>query len=174
MPTERILREYQKRCPVNPGLNEQILILIRESFKNASISNKVVSLLFDEISFNPEIHYDKTADEFKGVVDDGVTRKPVEAKTALVAMITWPNIRLRQTVGYWFLGQKGNTEKIYNIVYDTIKKINESSLIVKSIICDQGPKNLRLLKKFEVTPKKPFFYVPDNPHKIFFCLIHLT
>lgn len=82
--------------------------LIQESLRNAPLSNKVVSVLFNEISLNPEMHYNNAADEFKGIVDDGVMPEPIEAKTVLVAMIIWSDIRLKQTIEYWFLGQKGS------------------------------------------------------------------
>jgi len=48
LPSERTLREYQKRFPIRIGLNEIILSELKCKFENVPLKNKIVSLLFDE------------------------------------------------------------------------------------------------------------------------------
>ncbi|KAL1516344.1 hypothetical protein ABEB36_000263 [Hypothenemus hampei] len=114
LPSERTLREYQ----------------------NSKIENRVVAILFDEIYLNAEIHYDVSADEFKGYSDDASSRDPIPAKTALVSMITWINKPWKQAVGYWFLGGSNDTQRTTNIILNSIDEINKTGLIVKAIITD--------------------------------------
>ncbi|XP_043466375.1 uncharacterized protein LOC122501157 isoform X2 [Leptopilina heterotoma] len=166
LPSERTLREYQRRVPVSPGFNKTIMSELKNQFKNQPIENKVVTLLFDEINLVSEIHYDPNTDKFVGVADDGVHRQPKAAKSALVAMISWIHMKAKQPIGYWFLGSEGNSEKTHDIMLLTIDEVfKETGLIVKAIICDQGPRNQGIVTKWDITSKKPYFV--RNQHKIF-------
>lgn len=50
----------------------------------------------------------------------------------------------------------------------TVAKLFEVNVIVKAIICDQGPRNMGMLKKHKMTPTKPFFKVPGSDHNVYF------
>lgn len=168
LPSERTLREYKKKCQIYVGINETVLLQLKNTFANVSKKDKLVSLLFDEINLTSEVHYDPHSDYFKGLADDGVIRDPVEAVSALVMMITWINKKMKQTIGYWFLGKTGNTIKTHNIVKYAIEKVSSTGLIVKSVVCDQGPRNKSLPKALGITIEKPFFFIKGIPDKIFF------
>lgn len=142
------------------------MLQLKKQFKDEPLENRVVSLMFDEINLVSEIHYDPNADKFIGVADDGNIREPVEAKSALVAMISWINKKAKQPIGYWLLGSKNNADKTHEIILLTIQQVfEETGLIVKSIICDQGPRNQGLLHKLLITAENPFFFF--NEHKVF-------
>jgi len=49
-----------------------------------------------------EVHYDPYTDEFIGLADDGIVREPIEAKSALVCMVTWIHLNMKQVLGYCF------------------------------------------------------------------------
>lgn len=168
LPSERTLREYQKKCPIYVGVNETVLLQLKHTFANAPKKDKLVSLLFDEINLTPEVHYDPSSDYFKGLADDGVTRDSVEATSALVLMITWINKKMKQTIGYCFLGKTGNTIKTHDIVKYAIEKVSSTGLIIKSVVCDQGPRNKSLPRALGVTMEKSFFFIKEIPDKIFF------
>lgn len=168
LPSERTLREYQKKCPIYVGINKTVLLQLKNTFANAPRKGKLVSLLFDEINLTSEIHYDPHSDYFKGLADDDVTRDAIEAASALVVMITWINKKMKQTIGYWFLGKTGNTIKTHNIVKHAIEKVSSTGLIIKSVVCDQGPRNKSLPKALRVTIEKPFFFIKEKLDKIFF------
>lgn len=76
---------------------------MKHKFKNVPLKNKIVSLLFDEINLTAEVHYEPHINEIIGLADDGIIREPIEAKTALVCMITWIHLNMKQVLGYWFL-----------------------------------------------------------------------
>lgn len=57
-------------------------------FKNRPLKDRVISILFDEISLASEIHYDPNKDQFSGVADDEISTQPQIAISALVAMVT--------------------------------------------------------------------------------------
>jgi hypothetical protein len=99
-------------------------------------------------------------------------REPAKevAHCALVAMITWINKSMKQSVGYWFLGKGGNSDKTHQIMDRTIHQLNETGLIVKCLICDQGTRNIALMKKFKITPDKPFFQFKTGDEE---CKVYL-
>lgn len=124
--------------------------------------------MFDEINLTSEVHYDPSSDCFKGLADDGVTRDLIEAASALVLMITWINKKIKQSIGYCFLGKTNNTIKTHNIVKYAIEKVSSTGLIVKSVVCDQGPRNKSLPRVLGVTIEKSLFFIKGIPDKIFF------
>lgn len=157
------------------GINETILLQLKNTFANVPRKDKIVSLLFDEINLTYEVHYDPHSDYFKGLADDGLMRDPIEAASALVVMLTWINKKMKQTIGYWFLEKTGNTIKTHNIIKYAIEKVSSTGLIIKSIVCDQGPRNKSFPRAWALTIEKSFFFIKEIPDKIFFLfdLLHL-
>lgn len=122
LPSIRTLNEYQRKFSVSPGLNSTVLNQLRNDFLNSTPQDRLVSVLFNEISLATEVHYDAANDFFHGYADDGVERTKEVAHCALVAMITWINKSMKQTIGYWFLSKSGNSAKTHKIMVNTIDK----------------------------------------------------
>jgi hypothetical protein len=119
-----------------------VLISIRGHInRSKNKSEKLASLLFDEISLTEEIHYNATKDKIIGVVDDG------ENRTNERAGIThsWKHV-----LGYWLLGAKHISGQIKGIVLKCLDAAAEVGLTVKSIVCDQGPLNKALAKELNI------------------------
>jgi hypothetical protein len=135
----------KKKNPLSPGLSSTVLNQLKTAFAGSPPEERLINVLFDEISLATEVHYDAANDFFNGYADDGTER-------ALVAMITWINKSMKQSVGYWFLGKSGNSDK------------------VKCLICDQGTRNIGLMKKFKITPDKPFFQFKTGDEE---CKVYL-
>ncbi|XP_044740044.1 uncharacterized protein LOC123301372 [Chrysoperla carnea] len=83
-------------------------------------------------------------------------------------MIRWINRPWKQVIGYWLLSKNDNSSLTHEIMEETVVKLFEVNLIVKALICDQGPRNQGMFKKHKMTPTKPFFKVPGYDHKIYF------
>lgn len=82
------MRTYQKSFTVQPGLQTIVLNQIKENLQKAPLRDRVVNVLFDEISLQPEIHFDPHKDMFVGIADEGKERTFQIAKTVLVAVMT--------------------------------------------------------------------------------------
>ena len=167
LPTIRTLNEYEKQFPIYPGLNQTVLNELKRRSEQLPIEARVVNILFDEINLTTEIHYDNHLDQFKGIADNGKKRTAEIAKSALVAMITWIHKPIKEIVGYWLLGEKGNTKLTHDMMVDTIEQLFAHGLIVKTMICDQGPRNLGILKRLNINSKKPYFSVPGYTDKVY-------
>lgn len=139
---------------------------LRKQFYNKTDDNKVVSLLFDEISIKENFQYDVTDDRIVGFVDNGHTRTNIPSTSILVCMMTGINIKFKQVVGYWLTAGADKNLDMHNVVMESITKIVDAGLIVKSIICDQGPKNQGLARKLNINVNRTYFIY--NNVKIFF------
>jgi hypothetical protein len=168
LPSERTLSEYQKQFPIYPGLNETVLKQLKTSLGGLDKKDRLVNVLFDEINLSEEIHYDNHLDEFKGLADNGKTRTDENAKSALVAMITWINKPWKQVIGYWFLSKNDNSNLTHRIMEETIEKLFKCDVIVKSLVCDQGPRNVGMFKKHKMSTEKPFFKISGYVENIYF------
>lgn len=71
IPTIRTLNEYQNKFSISPGLNFTVLNQLKNNFRNCTFHDRLVSILFDEISLATEVHYDAANDFFHGYADDG-------------------------------------------------------------------------------------------------------
>ncbi|XP_053990149.1 uncharacterized protein LOC128882547 [Hylaeus volcanicus] len=171
--TIRTLRSYQQTFHIYPCVNMQVLNMLKAKFLTYAVEDKVVSLVFDEIHLYNEVYYDPHMDQFRGVADDGDTRQPECATSALTCMIKWINKNAKQTLGYWFLSSAGNSDKTQNIIQKTVAKVWEMGLIPKVIVFDQGPRNVGLLKILNITPQKPYFYYKSEKIFIIFDPPHL-
>lgn len=50
----------------------------------------------------------------------------------------------------------------------TSQKLFEFNVVVETVICDQGPRNLGLPSALDIDKNKPFFKLPGIDHKIYF------
>lgn len=128
-----------------------MLISIRGHInRSKNKSEKLASLLFDEISLTEEIHYNATKDKIIGVVDDGENRTNERAKTVVVCMATGITHSWKHVLGYWLLGARHISGQIKGIVLKCLDAAAEVGLTVKSIVCDQGPLNKALAKELNI------------------------
>jgi hypothetical protein len=158
LPTTRSIRNWQSLLQVQPGINSTGLTSIRGHInRSKNKSKQLASLLFDEISLKEQIHYNATKDKIIGVVGDGENRTNERAKTALVCMATGITHSWKHVLGYWLLGAKHISRQIKGIVLKSLDASAEVGLMVKSIVCDQGPLNQGLAKELNICKEKPYF-----------------
>lgn len=134
---------------------------LKNIFNDKQDSEKIVTLVFDEIHLNQEIHYNPKSDKFIGVEDHGELRTPMLTKTALVLQVVWITKSMKQTIGYYLLSSKTSTVKLQDIISRAIDRLYESNVIVKCLVCDQAPINQSLFKQLNITSSQPYFIRND-------------
>ncbi|KAF2900796.1 hypothetical protein ILUMI_05396 [Ignelater luminosus] len=175
LPTPRTIRRWQSCIQMDPGINSHILESIKlyfKQFQGREEQRKLITLIFDEISLKEEIHYDASKDKIIGVVDTGKIRTNDKAKTALVCMIKGIVYNFKCVLGYWFLGGQETSPNMKEIVMNCVDAANSAGLIVKALVCDQGPANQGLATKLGITTVKTYFtyqnskiyFIYDVPH----------
>lgn len=179
LPTVRSLRNLLQSIEVSCGLNINVLEVLKLKFNDVSPSEKLVSIIMDEMSLKRLISYNSQNDQFSGYVDFG-TDDLVELKNneycdqALVIMIKSLIKPWKQILGYFFSKGPVSCKNLKDILAHTINKIIDVGLIPKIIICDQGTNNIGMRNLFRVTQTQPFisfngeniYFFHDSPHLI--------
>lgn len=167
LPSRRTLRTWQSSMKINPGINKSIMDSLKIHFKNPKQEHKkLCSILIDEISIKKELSYDRSSVKIVGVLDTGDLRDNKHATSALVCMARGITYNWKMVIGYWLLTSSDTTHHIYDIVQSCITSLSKAGLIVKAIICDQGPANQNLAKKLSISEDKTYLEMDGN--KIYF------
>lgn len=170
LPTPRTLKKWAANMTVSPGVNELVLNSIKNRFKNVdNNTEKFATLIFDEISIKEELQYNEKKDKIIGVVDNGITRKNVTSKSVLVCMARGIAHNWRYVLGYWFLGGSETASNMHKIVMSSIDKASEAGLLIKAVVCDQGPCNQGLARNLGVSTMRTYFKYKDQ--NIYFIYI---
>lgn len=177
LPTIRSLRQWLQNLNVACGINENILEVLKFKLSSSLLSDRAVSIVFDEMSIKQFISYNSQNDMFSGYEDFDKLANSIDSKSilqcnqALVIMLKGIKHSWKQVIGYFLSNGPISGVKLKTIVSSTIHKIHSINIIPKVIICNQGTNNLQLRKLLGVTKNEPWIIYEDN--KIFF-MIHLT
>ena len=86
MPSPQTLKKIMANISVRPGVNKAILEALRIKTANMQPQDKIVSIVFDEMSIREGLAHDKGRDIIEGFAD-GVSRSEQIANHALVFMV---------------------------------------------------------------------------------------
>ena len=88
------------RIRLKPGFHESVLAVMKEQFSQASESEKMCVVSFDEMSIRPNLTYLRGDDRVEGYQDLGPFGRSVELAThALVFMARGVSGKWKQSVG---------------------------------------------------------------------------
>lgn len=172
LPTVRSLRRWLQNLNLACGINENILEVLKFKLSSSPLSDRAVSIVFDEMSIKQFISYNSQNDMFSGYEDFGNLANFIDSKSilqcnqALVIMLKGIKHSWKQVIGYFLSNGPISGVKLKTIISSTIHKIYSINLIPKVIICDQGTNNQQLRKLLVVTKNEPWIIYEDN--KIFF------
>jgi DNA transposase THAP9 len=169
LPTIRSLRRWLQGMQVSPGLNDNVLAMLKLKSQLLSTSDRIVSIVFDEMSLKELVAYDARADQFHGFVELGDVEEKLDHKTAtaftnqaLVVMMRGIKKNFKQVLGYYFTKDAASAEALKKILINVIKKITEAGFIPKVVVCDQAVGNVKLRKLLGVTDENPVLEVDNN------------
>jgi len=169
LPTVRSLRRWLQNLNVACGINDNILEVLKCKLSSSPLSDRAVSIVFDEMSIKKFISYNSQNDMFSGYEDFGDlidSKNILHCNQALVIMLKAIKHSWKQSIGYFFSSGPISGVKLKTIISSTIQKISSINLLPKVIICDQGTNNQQLRKLFGVTINEPWITYENN--KIFF------
>ncbi|XP_072941324.1 uncharacterized protein, partial [Epargyreus clarus] len=128
--SKRCLQTMLKTFNLKPGINNNILMGLKNIVKNLSHEKKLVNILFDEISLAPGIEFVSSLGKIIGFEDLGHQRKRSLADHALVFMIKGIKTKCKQPICFTFC--KGTTKAVdlKKILKNIIMEINATGLKV--------------------------------------------
>lgn len=174
LPTVRSLRLWLQNLSVAPGINQNIMKLLKFKVTQLPEQDRVVSLVFDEMSLKENVTYNSSADIFEGYPDlseelkcgDSSANQPLTfANQATVVMVRGLKKNFKQIIGYFLTAGPMAAETLKEVITHSLHKVQETGLIVKAMVCDQGSNNVKMHRLFGISEEKP--YIIFNGEKVF-------
>lgn len=178
LPCVSSLRNWLQNLDVSPGFNENILNLMQIKADKIELSERVVSIVLDEMSLKDNITYNARSDVFDGFVDFGDISESVKypldhANQALVILVRGLKVNFKQAIGYFVSKDGISGEILKHIVLCAIHKIMETGFVPKVVVSDQGANNLKMRSLFGINNECPFIEVNNNSIFFFHDVPHL-
>lgn len=115
---------------------EQIALDLKDS------RDKYVALIWDEISLQPALYYNKKQDRIIGFEDWGMRRTRKIADHAIVFYLRCLKSGNKMPLGYGFCESTTKTHQLIRCVKQWLVNISASGLIPVAVVCDQGGTNM--------------------------------
>ena len=142
LPSRKTLTSMLNKIPFGTGINKHIFDHLKSSVSKMSAINRYCVLLFDEISLETGLQYNKRSDFIEGFVDfGGSDRRAQFADHALLFMVRGIHKKWKQPVCFTFCEWKITTADLLRMVKDVIRQTRATGLRLVATICDQGATN---------------------------------
>lgn len=86
LPSRRTLTGLLNKVPFNCGINHAIMKCFKSSVSKMDVMDRYCTLVFDEMSIEPGLHYDQKSDKIDGFVNCGDGMRKALADHAMVFM----------------------------------------------------------------------------------------
>lgn len=151
IPDVSTLKAFVARFPVEEGLIDAALQILKIKAECWSDFEKITCLTFDEVSIKSNYEYDRVGDKILG------PHKKTQVMFIRGLFSPWKNL-------IYFDHDKDVTKKN---LFSVLERLQEVGFTVVSITCDMGAENRTLYTKLGVSKDKPWFLHPSTKSKIF-------
>ena len=169
--TDTLMRQANTDL-MKTGLNDALFGMLKKC--ELSDSDRICSLLIDEVSIRPELSVNHRTGEVIGKADlAGIDAAKAPAKSALTMMLCSPTKSLKIPIAFYFSHSAVTGDQLQQLVTEAILKLLTAGIRVHSLICDQGSSNQKLAKNLNISLEKCWFDVrpfdqPDVMLRVFF------
>lgn len=171
LPSKKTLNSVLQHIPFETGINEAIFKQLKIIIEKLKTSDRHCTIVFDEISLEPSLHYDKKNDKFDGIQDNGPDcRSPIMADKAMVFMARGIHKKWKQPLAFYFNKGGMKADMLAKILKDVIRAARSSGLKVIATVCDQGAPNRSAIDKlYEETTR--LFGQKNEENRLFGFLV---
>jgi hypothetical protein len=166
LPTVRQLRRYIRNWDMPPGLNDNILNVLRLKIKSLPPLERRCCLCMHEMQLQPHLFYNLSRDRIVGFYEIGMEKRCILARKALIVMARSLAGNWEQPVAYYFHGGACNADVMKNLIFQAIIKLTHIGATVHALITGTAPTFLRLSQRLGISAERPWFLVNDE--KIFY------
>jgi hypothetical protein len=135
LPSRKTLTNFLNKVPFRPGINIHILNTLKKQVEKLPEIDRTCALLFDEISLQPFLQYNKKYDALDGFENYGAERKLKLADHAMVFMVKGLATKWKQPLMYVFT-QNAMKKEVAKNIKEIITALQEINLNVVSTVCD--------------------------------------
>lgn len=148
MPSDTTLKRHLKKVKIHTGINKNIFSQIKDTVSSMTDEKeKVMSLLWDEFSVQPYVHYDQRKDLIVGFQDFGDKRTSHFADHILVFMVRGISSGSKMPISYYHVNSATKWEQLIKCIKENVKAVSDTGLKTMLTICDQGSSNVKALKE---------------------------
>lgn len=148
LPSSRTLRRLLQKIPIHAGINHVIFShLSYQQSLMRNVDDKLCILMWDEISLQPHLQYDKTNDKIVGFKDWGHKRTQRIANHALVFILKGIKTGWKIPLSYKFCKSATKTAQLIRCIKEIVNEITKAGFIIVATICDQGSSNVAALNQ---------------------------
>lgn len=148
MPSVRTLRRHLKKVKLHTGINNNVFKEIKQTVLCMDDDQeKGMSLLWDEFSVQPYVHYDQKQDKIIDFEDFGDKRTSNFADYVLVFMVRGMKSGTKMPISYYHAHSSTIWEQLMKCIKENIKAVAQTGLQIVLTICDQGASNCKALRE---------------------------
>ena len=142
LPSANTLRkQYAHVFNSGQGVCPSILEMLKEKSKFLDLADKHVALSFDGMSIKPSLKYDPNSDTLIGFSDtkhpSNTSEHPDLVNQGVVMMIRTLGSNFKQIIGYHLVYSSMPSNKIDEIIRETVGKLKDVGLIPVAVVMDQ-------------------------------------
>lgn len=156
LPSRKTLMKVLSQVPFEIGLNSHILNALKVSVSKMDPENRICSLIFDEMSLEPSLGYNKKTDSINGFEDCGDGKKQKFADHAMIFMARGLRKKWKQPIAYFFSEHGMSSPHIVRNLKEIISSLHNIGLKVVATICDQHSTNCRAINMLKDETERTF------------------
>lgn len=136
LPSRRTLMSILNKSIMQCGINKDIVEKFKNDIENMSDIDKYCMLIFDEMSLDVSLYYNKQHDHVEGLEEiEGRTKK--FANHVMVFMLRGIAKKWKQPIGYFFVNNSMNKVELGKTIRQCIADMQQVGLRVVGTVCDQ-------------------------------------
>ncbi|CAH2086827.1 unnamed protein product [Euphydryas editha] len=156
LPSAKTMKRLLYKIKISPGINTVIFQKIRKTMSGKPLSDRLCSLMFDEMSLTPHLQYDSHNDLLEGFATNN---GKLFANHVLVFMVKGVKENYKQPIAYYFTNSL-NKIQLKNIIKSIVKHAQEAGLVILNTVCDQSTVNVGAIT--ELIKESRALFIKDN------------
>lgn len=152
LPSIKAMKRLLAKLTICQGINSVIFEKIKKTIIKKDPSDRLCSLIFDEMSITPNVFYNVQKDALQGFAYNNSLKF---ATHVLVFMVKGIKQNFKQPVAYYFTAGL-NKFDLKNLVKIVIKQLINSGLIIINTVCDQSTVNVGAITELIRETKESF------------------
>ncbi|RVE48224.1 hypothetical protein evm_007081 [Chilo suppressalis] len=156
LPSQKVLKSLLSQVKLSPGINDQIFKELKVSVEKMLHQDRLCTLIFDEMSIAPHIHYNVYTDDLVGFENYGNQKTEKFANHVLVFMVKGIKKNFKQPVAYYFT-QTLQSTKLKEFIKEVVIKVQATGLKIIATVCDQSTVNVSAINSLISEAKSTYF-----------------
>lgn len=148
LPSSKSLQRLLQKVPLHAGINK---VIFKHLFEQQSllkdVKDKICVLMWDEMSLQPQLQYDKVNDKIIGFEDWGHKRTQRIADHALVFMLKGINTAWKIPLAYNFCKSQTKSAQLIRCIKEIVNEVAQAGFTIVATVCDQGSSNVSALNE---------------------------